>query len=137
MATGIEIAGLVLAAFPVIISLLEHSGEGYEFIRNWSNARTDFQDFKTDFIRSKILFRQHIEVLLSPVIDNDGELAYMLEHPDDSRWKGYSLEIKLRERLSGKDEYENLITTIANTADLLQETQGQIDITDPEVICTT
>ena len=133
MATGIEVAGVVLATFPIIINALEHCGEGYEFIKSWSSARTDFQDFKTDFIRSKILFRQHTEILLSPIIENDEELSHMLEHSDDDRWTDPDLKMKLKKRLSREQEYESFMATIANTAELLNEMRGQIDVMDNEV----
>ena len=135
MATGIEIAGVVLATFPIIINALEHCGEGYDFIKSWTKSRADFQAFKTDFIRSKILFRQHTEILLSPIIDNDEELSNMLENSDNSRWKDSELEMKLKRRLSGECEYENFMATIADTAKLLNELQMQLNITDYKVFC--
>jgi len=43
--SGVEIAGFVLAAFPLLISAGEHYREGFEPLVKWKKFRTDFISF--------------------------------------------------------------------------------------------
>ncbi|KAF2498690.1 hypothetical protein BU16DRAFT_615708 [Lophium mytilinum] len=128
--SGVEIAGLILGSFPLIISALEHYGEGLETMQEWVRFRTDFNGFLNDFIRQQIFFRQHIEDLLSTVVDSDYHMGCMLDDPDDPQWKNSDLEGKLKRRLPGKQEYESYMITVPAILGILEKIRKKLSITD-------
>ena len=133
MATGMEIAGVILASFPLIVSALEHYGEGLQTMQDWVRFRTHFNGFLNDFIRQQIFFRQHIEDLLSTVVESDYHMGCMLDDPEDPQWKDPDLEGKLKDRLPGKREYESYMTTVSAILGVLDKIRKKLSITDDKV----
>lgn len=133
MATGIEVAGLILGSFPLIVNALEHYGEGLEAMQDWARFRTDFNAFLNDFIRQQIFFRQHIEDLLSLVVDSDYDMGCMLDDPHDKRWKSPTLEQKLKMRLPGKREYESYMVTVSAIQTILDKIRKKLSISEDKV----
>ena len=133
MATGIEVAGLILGSFPLVVSALEHYGEGLEAMQNWARFRTDFNAFLSDFIRQQIFFRQHIEDLLSTVVESDYHMGCMLDNPHDKLWKSPALEQKLKLRLPGKREYESYMVTVSAIQTILDKIRTKLNITEDKV----
>jgi hypothetical protein len=133
MATGMEIAGVILATFPLIISALEHYGEGLQSMQDWVRFRTHFNGFLNDFIRQQIFFRQHIEDLLSGVVDSDYHMGCMLDDLEDSQWKDAHLEGKLKKRLPGNREYESYMTTVSAILGVLDKIRKKLSITNDKV----
>ncbi|KAF2661222.1 hypothetical protein K491DRAFT_619878 [Lophiostoma macrostomum CBS 122681] len=130
MATGIEIAGLILGSFPLIVSALEHYGEGLEAMQDWARFRTDFNAFLNDFIRQQIFFRQHIEDLLSTVVDSEYHMGRMLDDSTDEQWKSPVLEHKLKMRLPGKQEYESYMVTVSAIQTILSKIRKKLRIAE-------
>ncbi|KAF2004976.1 hypothetical protein P154DRAFT_585250 [Amniculicola lignicola CBS 123094] len=129
MVTGIELAGLILATFPIIIHALETYGDEIDTLKEWARFRLDFNGFLNDLIRQQIFFRQHIEDLLSSVIDSEYLMGWMLEDPLGIQWKDPQMEAKLKQRLSGKQEYATYMITVSATLSLLAEIQRKLKIT--------
>ncbi|KAF2263450.1 hypothetical protein CC78DRAFT_465821 [Lojkania enalia] len=132
MITGIEIAGVILGSFPLVIHALECYGEGLETMQEWVRFRTDFNGFLSDFIRQQIFFRQHIEDLLSPVVDSEYQMGCMLDDPNHIEWKDPRLEAKLKKRLPGMHEYETYMATVSAILAVLQKVQKKLDVTDDD-----
>jgi len=133
MVTGVELAGLILATFPIIVNALENYGEGLETMKDWARFRLDFHSFLNDFIRQQIFFRQHIEDLLSSVVDSEYTMGIMLDDPDDEQWQSSALEEKLKQRLPGKQEYETYMTTVSSILDILEKIQKKLKISKDKV----
>lgn len=53
MASGLEIAGLVLATLPLIINCLEHYNEGLKPLRNFFNYRETIERLASDLLTQK------------------------------------------------------------------------------------
>jgi hypothetical protein len=81
MLTGIEIAGVILATVPLIISGLEAYEQGFQPIKQWTRSRGEFATFLNSLVRQKIFFRQNIEELLSPIISSEYEMSLLLDNP--------------------------------------------------------
>ena len=133
MTTGIEVAGLILGSFPLVVSALEHYGEGLEAMQEWARFRTDFSGFLSDFVRQQIFFRQHIEDLLSTVVDTDYHMECMLDDPHDEAWKSPALEQKLKMRLPGKREYESYMVAVSAIQAILDKIRKKLSITEDKV----
>ncbi|KAF3195663.1 hypothetical protein TWF225_000059 [Orbilia oligospora] len=96
--SGIEIAGLVLGAVPLVIAALEH----YEDIIGPAKSFVKFKGELGRAIRElrnyHTLFEQSIEVLLRPVT-TDQELNEMIDNTKSKLWEDPSIEKDLRENL--------------------------------------
>ncbi|KAL8962305.1 MAG: hypothetical protein Q9193_001272 [Seirophora villosa] len=128
MVTGIETAGLILAAFPLVISALEHYENGFQIIKEWIRFRGEFAMFLNALIRQKIFFRQNIEDLLGPIVASEYEMSVLLDHPGGQAWADESLNTGLRHRLPGKYEYQSYVTTVSYILEVLQKLKDKLKI---------
>lgn len=133
MLTGVEIAGTVLAAFPLIISAMEHYERGFQPIKEWIRFRGEFATFLNALVRQKIFFRQNIEELLSPIISSDYEMSVLLDNPGGRAWTDVELNDRLRRRLPGKYEYECYTTTVSYILEVLEKLMGKLKIAGNQV----
>lgn len=133
MLTGIEVAGVVLAVFPLVINALEYYEHGLQPIKEWVRFRGEFSAFMNALCRQKIFFRQNIEELLGPIVASDFEMAQLLDNPEGPAWKSKDLDMKLRNRLPGKYEYECYTTTTRYILQLLEKLRTKLNITDGQV----
>lgn len=96
--SGIEIAGLVLGAIPLVISALEH----YEDIIGPAKTFFKFQGELDCAIRElrnqHTHFEQSIEVLLRP-ITTDQQLSEMIDNTKSKLWQDPDIEQELRSNL--------------------------------------
>ncbi|MCJ1310178.1 hypothetical protein MMC25_003839 [Agyrium rufum] len=104
MATGIELAGLVLAVIPLLISALEHYEDAVDptmafFKRYHVELRSAINELTCLYAS----YEQSIRILLSPIVDSYS-LQGMIENTEDKRWKGNYMEAAPRDRL--KASYE-------------------------------
>ena len=123
MLTGIELSGLILAVFPLLVSALEHYENGFQTIGDWIKFRAEFSAFMNSLALQRLLFRQNMEDLLSSLAVSDQALKGMLANPEDEGWKNPDLERRLRDRLSGQDEYEiymSQVESVYNSVDKLR-----------------
>ncbi|MCJ1402491.1 hypothetical protein MMC11_005711 [Xylographa trunciseda] len=97
MATGVEAAGLVLAAFPLLVSAAEHYREGFEKIQEWYHFRPEFTAFCHAIDIQRALFDGNLEELLVPLVVSDTEMNTLLQDPGGLSW--LDLEDRLRDRL--------------------------------------
>jgi hypothetical protein len=132
MLTGIEVAGLVLAIFPLVINALEYYEDGLQPIKEWVRFRGEFAAFMNALCRQKIFFRQNIEELLGPIVASDFEMAQLLDNPGGLAWSE-DLDMKLRKRLPGKYEYECYTTTAIYILELLEKLKTKLHLTDGQV----
>ncbi|KAK8038032.1 hypothetical protein PG994_014799 [Apiospora phragmitis] len=105
--SGIELVGLSLAVFPLVISLLEHYESGYQGLRDWVRFRRDFTQLVNDLNRENIMFRQHVEGVLRSFTESEFELNRMMTNFDGDLWKSPVLAERLQHKLSGMGEYQN------------------------------
>lgn len=70
--SGIEVAGLVLAAFPIILNCLDYYREGFEPLEEWWEFRTSFLAFIDDVSHQMMIFNGDMGKLLDPVIEDNG-----------------------------------------------------------------
>jgi hypothetical protein len=96
--SGIEIAGLVLGAFPILIYALESYREGAEVVGDWWRIERAYTKCKQDLKYQQLLFEGNIERFLLPFVDDD-ELKQLMENPAGTAWEDPELEKKLQERL--------------------------------------
>lgn len=125
MLTGIELAGLVLAIFPLVISGLEHYRDGFETVESWWTFRTEFTGFIIDLGTQLAIFDENLELLLSPFVTDEAVFAKLLEDPGGAPWRDPGLEKQLRQRLPKTyDLYMELVAKMYDSLTALQKKLG-------------
>jgi hypothetical protein len=97
--SGVEVAGFVLAAFPLVVSALEHYQEGFESLQDWWRFRTEFVGFIHEIGTQSVLFSENLEELLRPIVLSDVEMDALLTDPGGRAWNDPDLEARLQQRL--------------------------------------
>ena len=99
MATGIEVAGLALAAFPLVVDGLTHYVKGLHTIRRWRQFRRELSQYSDAFETQRIWCLDTLELLLDGIIDSKDELAAMIKDPWHALWYTNKYDDRLRTRL--------------------------------------
>ncbi len=131
MLTGVETAGLCLAAFPILVSALENYREGFEPLKEWWMFRTEFITFIDDLDTQKNLFYNNLEKLLIPFIESDNEMNDLLNDPTGALWQGPRLEERLQARLS--NSYDNYMRIIQKVLKITEELKRLLGIEGQKV----
>ena len=103
MATGFEIAGLVLAVIPIVFDLVEHHKKGLTPLKRFFKHHSLQQELADEIECQRVLFQDCCSFLLS-IVDppNRRELAENGHHPD---WQAQELD----DRLSAVLDYAYVI----------------------------
>ena len=99
MVTGIETAGLVLAAFPIVVHGLSRYVEGVETIRYWRRFRRQVADYARKLENQRIRYLDTLEELLDGIVKSNDDLATLINEPTCSAWQDDEYERRLRQRL--------------------------------------
>lgn len=108
--SGIEVAGLVLGAFPILLNCLDYYQKGFEPLEEWWNFRTNFIAFIDDISHQMMKYTENMFQLLDPIIADRESLIRLIEDPDDQRWHDAKLGELLKDRLAS--EYSRYFRTV-------------------------
>ena len=88
MVTGVETAGLVLAAFPLIVDGLSHYIDGVRTMRQFFKFRDTLDSYVVKLTAQQSLYRRSLEVLFvrAGMVESE-ELDIMIEDPECDLWK--------------------------------------------------
>lgn len=106
MSVGIDVLGLALGAWPIIVSLLEAYGKAFK-TKEALRLSSDLKVRKTIFINT-------VEELLSPVATKQELLAFVQDQSDTRLWQ------------DNKDLNKRLRTHLGNQASTVLDLAGEI-----------
>lgn len=135
MVTGVETAGLVLGAFPLVVSGIQAYRNGLKPLRIWWRYRTKILEFSETVGVQHIIFENNVELLLDPVVTSNEQMASLLMCPGGDEWKTPGLTKNLKERLS--KNYDQYMATLVNMNETLHTLQKNLGIVDGKVIALT
>ncbi|KAK2735765.1 hypothetical protein FQN57_001145 [Myotisia sp. PD_48] len=126
MVTGIETAGLVLAAFPLIIAALEHYENGIDPAVRFLKWKGELSKATRGLYMGLTVYNQIISLLLGSIIDQE-DLCVMIENPSSSDlWKdGYCAKM-LRDKL--QLAYDPCMSTIEDIKSIIVSLAKCLDI---------
>ncbi|KUI59513.1 hypothetical protein VP1G_06731 [Cytospora mali] len=133
--SGIEVAGLVLGAFPLILNCLDYYREGFEPLEEWWNFRTHFIAFIDDVRHQMMKYRENMIRLLDPIIADTDSLKAMVEDPTDPRWSDKTLGKELDERLSS--EFDRFLRIVTRMYELTLDLYKLLQIEDGKISWVT
>ena len=109
--SGIEAVGLVLGAFPIVVTLFQSYKEGCKPVRHWLSFRKTFTKLENGIRLQATTLDEQLEDLLDPLVDTKEELAELvhdLKNGGASR-NTSELEQALQRRLGKPEIYQRLV----------------------------
>jgi hypothetical protein len=98
--SGFEVAGVVLASLPLIISALEHYAEGIATAKRFWRYKTEMRSLILQIDTERGIFINTLEQLLTGIVRID-RMADFLSKPGGDAWRDSDVDPKLKERLRG------------------------------------
>jgi hypothetical protein len=126
--SGIEVAGIVLGAFPLLIRALESYREGAEVLSDWWNIQRAYKKCRQDLSYHQLLFEGHVEQFLLPLVVDDNELKMLMASPSDEAWKDPDLERRLQNRLPRS--YDLFLDIIGSIQTLMKDLGAELGLDD-------
>ncbi|KAH8805201.1 hypothetical protein F5884DRAFT_442401 [Xylogone sp. PMI_703] len=124
--SGVEVAGFVLAAFPLGITALEHYRETAEVLGDFWKIRREYKTWTHQLNICRLCFEQNLEEFLLPLIADEEELQRLIAEPDGSEWKNPELEKRLRQRLP--KSYDLYLESINRIKDVMNGLKYELGI---------
>jgi hypothetical protein len=109
MASGVEVAGLVLGSIPLILAGLQFYAEGISVTKRYGKYREEVGSLLVELRAENTLYINSINMLLIGVV-GQAEMAAFLADPKGARWKEAHFDRKLQKRLD--TSYESYFETI-------------------------
>lgn len=125
MVTGVETAGLVLAAIPLIISALEHYEDLIEPTKAFIHWRRHLTKLILELYTIHASYEQAISLMLAPFADLADQTT-MMEDPLSKLWTEGDVADNLREKLG--IVYRPFILTIKDVGHILVEIASCLNI---------
>ncbi|KAJ8118057.1 hypothetical protein OPT61_g882 [Boeremia exigua] len=117
MATGIEVAGLVLGALPLLLEGLKFYAEGVDTAIRFWKYREGVKGLISELGAEQTIYLNSIEIMIHGVVDAR-DVEEFLTKPGGDLWKRPKFEQKLRKRLgSSFDSYLDTISRMKFAVD--------------------
>src|SRR5438034_2712123 len=118
MVTGVETAGLVLAAFPVIVNGLIRFTETIDTIKSWRKYQCELKEYGLRLEMQQIFCLDTLEELLEGIVHSDDIRVEMINHSEAEFWRQPEYEEKLRLRLGRS--YDVYLATVSRMLKALE-----------------
>ncbi|KAK3991453.1 hypothetical protein QBC44DRAFT_392949 [Cladorrhinum sp. PSN332] len=129
--SGFEIAGVVLGAFPILISALEGYRDVARRVGLWYNIRQEYQKCRNEVNAQRVAFIGNLRRLLLPLSVDDVTVSRMLDAPGSDEWKSIPITSQLQGHL--RDSYDVFLETIQEMQKATAELQEEM-VMDPDRI---
>ncbi|CAO2648288.1 Nn.00g075550.m01.CDS01 [Neocucurbitaria sp. VM-36] len=121
MATGIEVAGLVLGSIPLILAGLQFYAQGIAVTKRYWKYKEEVNNVLYELGAESTMYINTINMLLVGVVSQK-EMTDFLADPGGTRWKEVKFDKKLRDRLgTSYDSYMESIMHLMTTAEKFKE----------------
>ncbi len=124
--SGIEIAGALLASFPLIISGLEHWRDVAKVGGFFWRVRKEYTKCRSDVQFYEILYQRNLKELLLPVMNDADEVARLVSDPGGKDWSSKALEERLEGRL--QESYGLYIEIIREMNETAEELRKELSL---------
>ncbi|RYP66475.1 hypothetical protein DL770_008797 [Monosporascus sp. CRB-9-2] len=138
MVTGVESAGLVLGAIPLVLAGLEFYAKGIAVTKRCFKYREQFQSLIRELRTENIICTNSINLLLVGVV-NQKDMADFLAEPCGDRWKEAKFDQRLKQRLGASyDSYMATIDELGKAAEIFRQrlkldSSGKPQFTDEQM----
>ena len=123
--SGIEVAGVVLAVFPLVVKGISEFADGAQTVRYWRRCRAQLEDYRDIIESQKVAYLDTLEELLEEIVQSDDELRLLLSEPEGPAWRRSDYDKMLRQRLDRSyNAYIRLIKDMRDGLTKLRERLG-------------
>ncbi|KAF7509479.1 hypothetical protein GJ744_008042 [Endocarpon pusillum] len=139
--SGLEIAGILLGTFPLIISGLEHWRDVAKVGGFFWRVRKEYTKCRNDVQFHEILYKRNLKELLLPIMNDAGKVARLVGDPGGKDWSNRALQERLEGRLQESYSlYIEIIHEMNKTAEELRRelsldkatVQSKLALTEPK-----
>ncbi|KAF2012655.1 hypothetical protein BU24DRAFT_411993 [Aaosphaeria arxii CBS 175.79] len=123
--SGVEVAGLVLGALPLVIAAIESYNEGLDPIKSMMRWERQLPQLIRKLRNEHVHFAQTMRQLLEPITD-EFELDEMLSEPSGRLWKDHDMAEKLRDKL--QESFMAYQATINEIETIMKEIARKLDV---------
>ncbi|KAK4452752.1 hypothetical protein QBC34DRAFT_345838 [Podospora aff. communis PSN243] len=124
--SGVEIAGLVLGAFPVAIWALERYREVARMMGFWYEIRLEYQRSSNELKFHRLSFIRNLKQLLLPVVHDDAQLQHLISDPGGDAWQDPEVQSALEVRLD--DSYDLYLEILSEMRRVMQDLSQELAI---------
>ena len=125
MLTGVETAGLVLAAFPLVLDGLSRWLEGVQKVKRWRRIHRQLKNYEIRLQSQRVTYQNTLELLLVGIVQTDEDTAAMLADPRGDVWKEAKYEHLLRRRLDrAYDTFFEMLQLMSTTLSEIEKKLG-------------
>lgn len=124
MATGIEIAGLTLAVFPIVIDGLSRFVEGVRIIKTWGRFRHELASYQHNIRCASTFFLDTLEELLEGIITQE-DIMIIRRDPDGMAMANPLYEEQLKLRLD--HDYHNYLEAMGRILSALETLKEKLN----------
>ncbi|KAF1948435.1 hypothetical protein CC80DRAFT_498210 [Byssothecium circinans] len=120
--SGLEIAGVLLGTFPLIITGLEHWRDVAKVGGFFWRVRKEYTTCRREVQFHEILYKRNLKELLLPLVNDAGEVARLVGDPGGKDWSSKALQERLEGRLQESyGLYMEIIRDMNETAEELRK----------------
>lgn len=118
--SGVEVVGLLLGAFPLAISAMEHYEDMRKVSGTFFNIRRAHRKDLGKLKNCQVMFKLNLQQLLIPLLRDQVvtkmEYEQLLAEPGGDGWKEGGVDDALAERLAdGQERYVEILEDMVNT----------------------
>jgi hypothetical protein len=122
--SGLEIAGVLLGTFPLIISGLEHWREVARVGGYLWKVRKECTKCRTDIHYHEIVFKRNLKELLLPIISDADEVTRLLGDPGGVGWSDKNLQGRMEIRL--QEAYSVYMSVVKEMNEAAEELRKEL-----------
>ncbi|KAI4945161.1 hypothetical protein J4E91_008138 [Alternaria rosae] len=109
--SGLEVAGVILGAFPLLLSGIEHWRDVAKVGDLYRHIRKHYKKCQRDVQFHEIIYKNNLRELLVPLTENAEEVAGLVADPGGQGWGDAALQKRLEGRLNESYHlYQSIIT---------------------------
>jgi hypothetical protein len=128
--TGVEIAGLVLGAMPLVISALESYRKGLNPIHDYFRYNSTLTTLCTRLKIQQVLYEDHLKRLLLSE-SSPAEIQALFDDPNEpsriALWGSKEVEQKLRNKL-GQQQFKTFMDVVQEMEGVMKKLMDNLDI---------
>ncbi|KAF2705150.1 hypothetical protein K504DRAFT_440106 [Pleomassaria siparia CBS 279.74] len=122
--SGLEIAGLLLAAFPLLINGIEHWRDVAKVGGFFWRMRKEYKRCQQEIQFHGLMYKNSLRELLLPLVPDAGEVEKLIADPGGKGWHDMSLQERLQNRLH--ESYQLYRDTITEMNDIAEELKKEL-----------
>jgi len=124
--SGFEVAGLVLAIFPIVVRGLQQFTDGVQIIKSWKRYQRELSRYSRTLETQEIVYLNTIERLFEGIIQTNEELEELIEDPAKAFSQKPQYEESLRNRLGRS--YDNYLLIMKDLLEVLIKVRKELGL---------